>query len=81
MSRVNADVAALPRTVNAYAALGPKEKLVPYSFEAPPLSPGGVEIKVQYCGLCGSDAHLLAADGGYARRPRGSGGASARVER
>ena len=54
-----------PRKIKAYAALQAKAKLTPYEFEAPPLGPFGVEISVKYCGVCGSDIHLLNADGGY----------------
>ena len=56
---------ATARTINAYASLGPGQKMVPYTFEAPPLPPTGVEVKVTHCGLCGSDVHLWQSDGGY----------------
>ena len=55
-----------PRTINAYAALTPKAKLTPYTFEAPPLDADGIEVQIQYCAICGSDVHLINSDGGYA---------------
>mmetsp|Transcript_46262 Transcript_46262/g.128586 ORF Transcript_46262/g.128586 Transcript_46262/m.128586 type:complete len:361 (-) Transcript_46262:195-1277(-) len=54
-----------PRSINAWASKAPCGKLEQYKFEAPALGPFGVEIKVKYCGLCGSDVHLTNADGGY----------------
>lgn len=35
-------------------------------MEVPSLGPHGVELRVQFCGLCGSDVHLINSDGGYA---------------
>jgi uncharacterized zinc-type alcohol dehydrogenase-like protein len=54
-----------PRTVKAYAALEAGAELTPYEFEAPPLGPHGIEISIKFCGVCGSDVHLLNSDGGY----------------
>jgi uncharacterized zinc-type alcohol dehydrogenase-like protein len=56
---------ATPRVINAWAAASPKAALTPYTFEAPPLEPTGVELQVQYCAICGSDVHLINSDGGY----------------
>ena len=54
-----------PRTIKAFAALSAGAELTPYEFEAPPLGPHGIEISVGFCGVCGSDVHLLNSDGGY----------------
>jgi len=53
------------RMINSWASIKAGAKLEPYQYEAPPLGPFGVELRVKYCGLCGSDVHLLNADGGY----------------
>ena len=42
-----------------YAALAMGEDLVPYRYRLPNMTPTSVEIKVEYCGLCGSDDHLI----------------------
>jgi alcohol/geraniol dehydrogenase (NADP+) len=55
--------------VKAWAAHGPKEKLVPYEFEAGQLRPEEVEIKVRYCGLCHSDVSVLNNDWGMSVYP------------
>lgn len=56
----------MSRTITAWAAKSAGAKLEPVTFEAPELGPNGVEVRVDYCGLCGSDVHLINADGGYA---------------
>ena len=45
-----------------YAALAMGEDLVPYRYRLPNMTPTSVEIKVEYCGLCGSDDHLIVGD-------------------
>jgi len=57
---------ATPRTAQCWAASAPKEKLHKTAVELAPLGHNGVEIKVTHCAICGSDVHLLEADGGYA---------------
>ena len=54
-----------PREVHAWAAPSKGAPLEPYTFTAPPLGPHGIEVKIDVCGLCGSDVHLINADGGY----------------
>lgn len=56
----------MSRKIHAWAATSAGSKLELTEFEAPSLGPNGVEIKVTHCGICGSDVHLLHADGGYA---------------
>ncbi|MBP9722114.1 MAG: NAD(P)-dependent alcohol dehydrogenase [Gammaproteobacteria bacterium] len=49
-------------TINAYAALAAKEKLVPYSYNNAELKDNEVNIKISYCGICHSDIHLIDND-------------------
>jgi alcohol dehydrogenase (NADP+) len=42
---------------NAYAALGPKEKLAPYQIERRAVGENDVAIEILYCGVCHSDIH------------------------
>lgn len=43
----------------AYAAYAKGEKLEPFEFDPGPLHDEHVEIKVHYCGICGSDISML----------------------
>lgn len=49
-------------SVNAYAALSAKEKLVPFSYDNSELSDNEVHIKISHCGICHSDIHLIDND-------------------
>ena len=53
------------RTIQCWASFSPKSKLERHSFTAAPLGPKGVEVRVSHCAICGSDVHLINADGGY----------------
>jgi len=64
--REHLDAGDQPRMVKCWAASKPKAKLEEMCIEIPKLGPMGIELKVQYCGLCGSDVHLINSDGGYA---------------
>lgn len=44
---------------HGYAAQAPGEELQPFEFEAGPIGPTDVEIKVEYCGICHSDVSML----------------------
>jgi len=44
---------------HAYAANGAGKELQPIEYEPGPLSETGVEIKVEYCGICHSDLSML----------------------
>jgi uncharacterized zinc-type alcohol dehydrogenase-like protein len=44
-------------TAKAYAALNPKDPLVPFSFERRDVRPDDVHIEILYCGVCHSDLH------------------------
>ncbi len=49
-------------TVKAWAALEPKGKLQPFTYETGPLAPEQVEIKVEHCGICHTDLGFIAND-------------------
>ena len=55
--------------INAWAAHGPKEKLVPYKFDPGPLKADEVEVKVQYCGVCHSDLSIINNEWGLSQYP------------
>lgn len=55
--------------VNAYAALEPKGKLMPFSYELDELGSEQVDIKVSYCGICHSDLSMINNDWGLTKYP------------
>ena len=55
--------------INAWAAHGPKEKLVPYKFDPGLLKAEEVEVKVQYCGVCHSDLSIINNEWGLSQYP------------
>ena len=58
-------------TTIGYAALAQNEDLVPIKYRLPDMTPSSVELRVEYCGLCGSDDHLIVGDyGEYAVWPQ-----------
>lgn len=48
--------------ISAYAALGEKQPLQKFEYEAPPLGPMDVEVRITHCGICHSDIHLIDND-------------------
>ena len=56
-------------TIRAFAAKGPREKLVPYEYNARPVGPYDVAIAINYCGICHSDLHLLNNEWGITQYP------------
>jgi uncharacterized zinc-type alcohol dehydrogenase-like protein len=48
--------------IAAFAALGAKQALVPFSYEPTPLGPLDVEIAISHSGICHSDVHLIDND-------------------
>jgi uncharacterized zinc-type alcohol dehydrogenase-like protein len=48
-----------------YAALKPKEKLVPYSFERRDPKENDVVIDIKFCGICHSDLHMVGDEWGF----------------
>jgi len=55
--------------VNGYAAIGPKAKLTPYSYELGTIGSEQVDIKVSYCGLCHSDLSMINNEWGMSQYP------------
>jgi uncharacterized zinc-type alcohol dehydrogenase-like protein len=55
--------------IRGWAALGPKQNLAPFSYDAGPLGPEEVEVAVDYCGLCHSDLSIIQDDWGLSRYP------------
>ncbi len=53
----------------AYATHGPKEKLVPYSFDRREPRPHDVVIEILYCGVCHSDLHQARGEWGDSLYP------------
>lgn len=50
-----------PKRVQAFAAMKPREPLVPYSYEIPSTTPppGFVDLTITHCGMCHSDVHQI----------------------
>lgn len=50
-----------PKKVQAYAAMKPREPLVPYPYELPSTTPppGYVDVAITHCGICHSDVHQI----------------------
>ncbi|RLN50508.1 hypothetical protein BBJ28_00026288 [Nothophytophthora sp. Chile5] len=62
-------MSATPRTVHAYASFGKGEQIKPWEYQARPLGPDDVEIKISHCGICGSDLHTIDSGWGQATYP------------
>src|SRR3569832_2291387 len=54
---------------HAFAAHQPKGLLTPYDYSPPALAPQDVEIKIECCGLCYSDVHLIENDWKISKYP------------
>ncbi len=55
--------------INAYAAMEPKGKLKPYSYELGEIGSEQVDIKVSYCGICHSDLSMINNEWGMTQYP------------
>ncbi|KAI9296783.1 putative mannitol dehydrogenase [Neoconidiobolus thromboides FSU 785] len=55
--------------ISGYACHGKDEKLVKYTYDAAPLQPNDVEIKISHCGICGSDLHTMDSGWGPTNYP------------
>jgi uncharacterized zinc-type alcohol dehydrogenase-like protein len=55
--------------IKAFAALGKGQPLQPFEFDAGPLKPEQIEIKVSHCGICHSDLSMLDNDWGISTYP------------
>jgi alcohol/geraniol dehydrogenase (NADP+) len=49
-------------TFSSFAALAPKQALVPFAYEPAQLAPADVEVEISHCGICHSDLHLIDND-------------------
>jgi uncharacterized zinc-type alcohol dehydrogenase-like protein len=59
----------MSNSIRAMAALGPKQPLQPFEYTPGPLGSDEVEIAVESCGLCHSDASMLDNDWGMTTYP------------
>ena len=50
-----------PKTVEAFAAMGPRQSMMPYKYDLPSTTPppGYVDIAITHCGICHSDVHQI----------------------
>lgn len=55
--------------IRGWATLGAKQKLVPFSYDPGPLGPEEVDVAVDYCGICYSDAAMIDDEWGWSRFP------------
>ncbi|OMH86356.1 putative mannitol dehydrogenase [Zancudomyces culisetae] len=55
--------------IKAWACNEPKGKLAEWSYKPRELGPQDVEIKIDCCGICGSDVHYLDGDWGNSKYP------------
>jgi len=45
--------------IQAYAALGPKEPLTPFTYEEPDLESHEILVQITHCGVCHTDLHMI----------------------
>lgn len=55
--------------VQAYAVKAAKSEVVPFEYDAGPLGPLEVDVRVQYCGVCHSDLGMIDNDWGMSTYP------------
>jgi len=55
--------------IKAYASFGKGQPLKPHEYDAGPLRPEQIEIKVSHCGICHSDLSMLDNDWGFSSYP------------
>ncbi|MGE5503220.1 MAG: NADPH-dependent aldehyde reductase Ahr [Actinomycetota bacterium] len=55
--------------IRAWAAMGPKQPLVPWTYDPGPLGDDEVEIAVEHCGICHSDLSMINDEWGMAQYP------------
>lgn len=56
-------------TIRAYAAKEARAPLRPFEYQAGPLGPGDVEVRVESCGICHSDLSMLDNEWGMSSYP------------
>ena len=51
----------IPKEVQAFAAMKPREPMVPYTYSLPSTTPppGYVDVAITHCGICHSDVHQI----------------------
>jgi uncharacterized zinc-type alcohol dehydrogenase-like protein len=59
----------MSNSIKAFAALGKGQPLKPLEYDAGPLKPEQVEIKVSHCGICHSDLSMLDNEWGLSAYP------------
>ncbi len=52
-----------------WAAHGAKQLLKPYEFDASPIGPEEVEVRVEHCGMCHSDLSVINNEWGFSQYP------------
>ncbi|KAJ1983957.1 hypothetical protein H4R33_004556 [Dimargaris cristalligena] len=57
------------RMISGYAAMGKDQPLVPWQYKPRPLGPNDIEIKIDHCGVCGSDIHTIDSGWGPTQYP------------
>lgn len=55
--------------IHGHAAFEAKQALKPLSYEPGPLGPYDVEVRIEVCGICHSDIHLIDNDWAMSRYP------------
>ena len=55
--------------IHCFAAFGKKEPLKPFEYEPRPLEPYDLFVRIQFCGMCHSDLHLINDDWGISHYP------------
>jgi len=55
--------------IHGHAAFGAKQQLMGFSYEPGELEPHDVEVRVEFCGICHSDIHLIDNDWAMSRYP------------
>ena len=59
--------------IKAYAAMSAGNPLEPFEYEAQPLKPNEVNIKVETCGICHSDISAIDNSWGKSKYPMVAG--------
>ena len=45
--------------IHGYAALTPRSALEPFAYDAPPLEPHDILVRITHCGLCHTDLYMI----------------------
>lgn len=55
--------------IHGYAAMEARQRLAAFNFEPGELGPFDLEVRIEYCGICHSDIHLIDNDWAMSRYP------------